>query len=530
MGKTKTALAVLLIAALTLSGIFSARPVSAADTKLNKSNVEVDTDERFSLKIKSSYEALYYWTYVQRTDAAQGQYVYYGDTYTYEEKGSGKFSYVFYEAGTYRVTIALYDADYYEHSASCTVTVRGVGPTKRNFAVIKDGETQIGVTNAVFERAEVAENEDSWYWYYYNPYDGEVAIDGNKIKGVKEGRVKLKVYYRPDLPGKPGGGDLASAEITVDVTDPVYTPIEGYRLAGHYEYLNLSGTSEYSEISVVCDNEKVCTWNGDYLSITGAGKCNLTIIADGREFTDTVEAYAPDISEDILLIKKKKSQKIKVSGLPEGIKVKYTSANKKIASVSSDGTVKGKSAGSTYITVKCGDLTSFVCYVTVSKGGTAYTAAKKALGFIGGKYSQDKRMEEGYFDCSALVWRAYKAADYNLAGESKYAPTAADLAKKLESDGKAIAYEYIDPSELKPVDLIFYSSGSNGRYKNLDHVAMYYAARNLYSNSAYGYGYYYSDYAENDGVMIHATSPSVHMTSYSGYIPYRIVMICRPID
>ncbi|MBR6049939.1 MAG: hypothetical protein IKP68_01900, partial [Clostridia bacterium] len=137
MGKTKTALAVLLILALTLSGLFSAKPVSAADTKLNKSNVEVDTDERMSLKIKSSYEAQYYWTYVQRLDGAQGQYAYYGDAYTYEEKGNGKFSYVFYEGGTFRVTIGLYDKDYYEHSASCTVTVRAVGPTKRNIAVIK---------------------------------------------------------------------------------------------------------------------------------------------------------------------------------------------------------------------------------------------------------------------------------------------------------------------------------------------------------------------------------------------------------
>ena len=528
MGYKLKRIGALLLAVLMFAGVFGARPAAAAaDTKLNKSTAEVDAYERMSLKIKSSYEAQYYWTYVQKLDRAQGQYTYYGDSYTYEEKGDGKFSYIFYEGGTYRVTIVLYDADYYEHSASCTVTVRGVGPAKRNIAVVKDGETAIETVNASFESAEVI-NDSDWWWY--NPYDGEVQIDGNKIKGVKEGRVKLKVSYRPDLPGNPGGGDLASAEIMVYVTDPVYTPIEGYRLAGHYEYLNLSGVSEYSEISVVCDNENVCCWNGDCLEIVGAGKCKLTIIADGKKFTDTIEAFAPDISDDILLLKKKKSQKIKVSGLPEGIKVTFTTADKKIATVSSAGVIKGKSAGSTYITVKCGDLTSFVCYVTVSKGGTAYTAAKKALGFIGGKYSQDKRMEEGYFDCSALVWRAYKAAGYDLAGEKKYAPTAADLAKKLEADGKAIAYEYIDPTELKPGDLIFYSSSTNSRYMNIDHVAMYYAAGNIYSNSAYGYGYYYPDYSDNSGVLIHATSPAVNMTNYSGYIPYRIVMICRPVD
>ena len=164
----------------------------------------------------------------------------------------------------------------------------------------------------------------------------------------------------------------------------------------------------------------------------------------------------------------------------------------------------------------------------IISGHRRYNAAKKAYGFIGGKYSQDRRMEDGYFDCSALVWRAYKAADYYLAGETKYAPTAADLAKKLESDGKAIAYEYVDASELMPGDLIFYSSSSNGRYKNIDHVAMYYAAGNL-GYSEFGYDYYY-DSEYNAGIMIHATSPSVHMTNYSDYIPYRIVMICRPVD
>ncbi len=522
MGKKLKRIGALLLALLMAAGVFGARPAAAADTKLNKSTAKVDAYERMSLKIKSSYEGSYYYTNVQKLDERTGDYYYAYDLCEYEEKGGGKFSYVFFEGGTYRVTIHLYDENYYDHSASCTVTVRGVGPAKRNLVVIKDGEAAIETENASFERAEVT-NESDWWWY--NPYDGEIALDGNKVKGVKEGRVKLKVYYRTDKEG-----EQRSADITVYITDPVYTPVDGYRLAGHYEYLDLSGVCEYSGINVECDNDKVCCWKGDCLEILGAGKCNLTIVADGRKFTDTIEAYAPDISDDILLLKKKKSQKIKVTGLPGGIKVKYTSADKKIASVSSDGTVKGKSAGSTYITVKCGDLTSFVCFVTVSNGGIAYTAAKKAMGFIGAKYSQDKRMEEGYFDCSALVWRAYKAAGCDLAGEKKYAPTAANLAKALEADGRAIAYEYIDPSELKPGDLIFYSSSTNDRYMNIDHVAMYYAAGNVYGNSAYGYGYYYPDYADNAGVMVHATSPSVNMTNYSGYIPYRIVMICRPID
>ena len=37
--------------------------------------------------------------------------------------------------------------------------------------------------------------------------------------------------------------------------------------------------------------------------------------------------------------------------------------------------------------------------------------AKAALGC---RYSQDERMKEGVYDCSSLVYRAYKAAGYKM--------------------------------------------------------------------------------------------------------------------
>ena len=526
MSKVRSVVAVILAAVLVFSGFSGVRSVEAAEAKLNKSKAETDTGEKMSLKIKTSLEAVYYYTDVEKYDENTGRYYYPGNVYSYEEKGKGKFSYTFYEGGTYRVSIGAYDADYNWDSASCIVKVRNVGPSKRNIAVLKDSEILITTDNAVFERAEIVKDENDWYWY---SSDGEVSIAGNRIRGIQEGRVTVRVYYRPDLPDSPGGGKLTDADIKVYITDPVYTPIEGYKLAGYYEYLNLDGVSDYSDVTVTTDNEEVCIWNGYCLEITGAGKCKLTIIADGRKFTDTIEAYAPSFSDPVLLLKKKKEHTVKVSGLPDGIKVKYTSADKKIATVSKDGKVKAKAAGSTYITVKCGDLVSYTCYVTVSSGGKAFEAAKKAAGFIGGRYSQDRRMEDGYFDCSSLVWRSYKAAGCLLAGESKYAPTAANLAKKLEEEGRTISYKYVDPSELKPGDLIFYSSGSNGRYKNIDHVAMYYAAGNAGSYYMYGFDYYYEP-EYNGGIIIHATSPAVHMAGYSGYIPDRIVMICRPVE
>ena len=81
---------------------------------------------------------------------------------------------------------------------------------------------------------------------------------------------------------------------------------------------------------------------------------------------------------------------------------------------------------------------------------------------------------------------------------------------------RAGVFVYTLPAdELKPGDLLFYSSGSNGRYLNIDHVAMYYGAD-------YSGGY-------NHGMIVHARSGGVQAGSYDWYIPDCIVMICRPL-
>ena len=91
-------------------------------------------------------------------------------------------------------------------------------------------------------------------------------------------------------------------------------------------------------------------------------------------------------------------------------------------------------------------------------------------------YSQARRMTEGYYDCSSLVFRSYGCDSALLGGQSTWAPTAASMAAHLETAGKVISYTGIDASQLLPGDLIFYSkpNGSNGRYKNIHHVSMYY--------------------------------------------------------
>ena len=97
-------------------------------------------------------------------------------------------------------------------------------------------------------------------------------------------------------------------------------------------------------------------------------------------------------------------------------------------------------------------------------GESGSRVAELALSKVGCQYSQALRDEEGYYDCSSLVYRLYREVgiDY-LSGM-----TAAAEAQYLEENNMGISEQ-----ELQPGDLIFYSYGTNGRYKNITHVAIY---------------------------------------------------------
>lgn len=106
-------------------------------------------------------------------------------------------------------------------------------------------------------------------------------------------------------------------------------------------------------------------------------------------------------------------------------------------------------------------------------GGQA--VAELAMTKIGCRYSQDKRYQEGYYDCSSLVQRLYKEAGITL-------PATAAAQGKYCYDNAMI----INKKQLKPGDLIFYSYEENGEFRNISHVAIY----------------------VGDGKMVHAANPS----------------------
>lgn len=108
-------------------------------------------------------------------------------------------------------------------------------------------------------------------------------------------------------------------------------------------------------------------------------------------------------------------------------------------------------------------------------GTGGQTVAELAMTKIGCQYSQNKRYQEGYYDCSSLVQRLYKEAGITL-------PATASTQGKYCYDNAMI----INKKQLKPGDLIFYSYEENGEFRNISHVAIY----------------------VGDGKMVHAANPS----------------------
>lgn len=106
-------------------------------------------------------------------------------------------------------------------------------------------------------------------------------------------------------------------------------------------------------------------------------------------------------------------------------------------------------------------------------GGQA--VAELAMTKIGCQYSQDKRYQEGYYDCSSLVQRLYKETGIDLPA------TAATQGEYCYKNAMVI-----NKKELKSGDLIFYSYEKNGEFRNISHVAIY----------------------VGDGKMVHAANPS----------------------
>jgi cell wall-associated NlpC family hydrolase len=98
--------------------------------------------------------------------------------------------------------------------------------------------------------------------------------------------------------------------------------------------------------------------------------------------------------------------------------------------------------------------------------GTRRNVCRYALLRVGYPYSQAYRNTGKYYDCSSLAYYACMSAGVDISYWGMN--TAAAEAQKLYEAGKSIGI-----NDVKPGDLIFYSTAANGRFMNITHVAIY---------------------------------------------------------
>ena len=300
-----------------------------------------------------------------------------------------------------------------------------------------------------------------------------------------------------------------------NVTNPTIDVETKSNLAKGYEFtVNVTGTtsrgvwksSNEKAVSVYADEAYTLnTATGIYTYYEKAtvkgnkkGSAVITLEIDGIVRSFTVNVTNPKIKKDFFLLTKGMRQYIKITGTNSDSVVKYTSENTKVATVNSKGLVKAKKMGYSPIYIEV-DRALFVVDVNIGKK-KAIKAVFNALKAEGAIYSQAKRMQKGYYDCSSLVWRSYKPAGATF-GQRYYAPVAATEAYYCVQKKKTIPKKNIYKlNKLRPGDLMFYKRDvNNGRYKNIYHVVIYMGQ----STEIYG------DYKYTYGRIIHANGSSV---------------------
>ena len=202
------------------------------------------------------------------------------------------------------------------------------------------------------------------------------------------------------------------------------------------------------------------------------GTTTLTITVNNTTFTLKVITSEVSINKASALLTPKGTVTLKIKGYSG--KVTWKTSKKKVATISSKGVVKAKKTGNAVVyAVVDGKKIGCAVSVVTAKLKKVVNAAKS----IGkGKYSQPRRMQKGYYDCSSLVWRAYRKIGKTF-GDRSYAPVAANIAKNLFGKKKRIQgglnNKNIQGMKLRPGDLMFLTGAKNGRYKGIYHVEMF---------------------------------------------------------
>ena len=349
---------------------------------------------------------------------------------------------------------------------SCTIKVIGSGVIQQQAAVAVKATRKLTLKN--IKRSGVHIKKTTWK--SSNPKIASVNRKTGAVTGKNTGTAKITamVYY--------SDGTSKEYDTSIKVSNPKTKNNCTVISLGKTRKISLSGLTSYSTVSWTSKDNSLASIspNGTIQAGYTSGKTTINIRVDGKTIKHTVHITNPALTKTNATLSPGKKTKIKLSGVSSKSRITYKSQKTSIATVSKSGVVTGRGSGTTRITVTA-DGNHFTFEVSVI-AKRALNACKKGYNIMySSTYSQARRMSHGFYDCSSLVFRSYGCDSGLLGGSPTWAPTAAAMASHLENTGKVISYHGISADKLLPGDLIFYSSPrSNGRYKNIYHVSMYY--------------------------------------------------------
>jgi hypothetical protein len=287
--------------------------------------------------------------------------------------------------------------------------------------------------------------------------------------------------------------------ITVDMTNVTLqkSSLQGYLFANsYYGYDSLtmniainsdvvldSDTMQSLSYSCKSSKKKVVSYvdmeirdNVIQLSVSPnkAGTTTLTIKIEGKTFKVKLKLTEVKISETSCLISKSGSKKLKISGYSGS--VKWSSTRSSVATVSSNGTVKGKAYGNTVIVAKIGDA-KVGCAVSVIPASLIKVCNRGRYMGTNWKYSQPLRTKNGYYDCSSLVWKAYKPYTGITFGSAGYPGTTVTESAWCKAKGRVLkggfSYTKLQNMKINPGDIFFRSNSKKKAYSTTYHVEMF---------------------------------------------------------
>lgn len=170
------------------------------------------------------------------------------------------------------------------------------------------------------------------------------------VKGVKAGTATVTVSY---------GNATATCKVTVKAATVKFAKKTAVVYKGKTATVKAS-LAGVSSVKYTSSNTKVATVNSKTGTVKGVKAGTVTIKATSGKLTATYKLTVKNPTFSLVkasaTIKKGKTTTISSKAAPAG-KVTYTSSNKKVATVTGKGVVKGIKKGKATITVKCNGIT-----------------------------------------------------------------------------------------------------------------------------------------------------------------------------